>query len=119
MIIVKCIKNVEKELEVINSELERESTKQEKNEEYITELSKEKENLEEYLESYKKNLKELNEIETRIYYKIVYEGFGVMKAIEKVAEENYLNGVKPTNVQWIHTKIFPNVKKKLFLQKTR
>lgn len=113
MIIVKCIKNIEKELEVINSELERESTKQKKNEEYITELSKEKENLEEYLESYKKNLKELDEIETRIYYKIVYEGFGVMKAIEKVAEENYLKDTIPSNACYIHREIFPKVRKML------
>lgn len=119
MIIVKCIKNVEKELEVINSELERELSKSSHNAELIVELKKEKSNLEKYLENYKKSLKELNEIESRIYYKIVYEGISVMKAIEKVAEENYLNGVKPTNVQWIHTKIFPNVKKRLIFSKTR
>lgn len=113
MIIVKCIKNVEKELEVINSELKRESTKQKKNEKYIIELFKEKENLEEYLEQYKKNLSELNEIETRIYYKIAYEGLNPMKAIEKVAEENYLKDITPCNVCYIHRKIFPKVRKLL------
>ena len=111
MIIVKCIKNVEKELEVINSELERESTKQEKNKEYIAELSKEKENLEEYLENYKKNLKELDEIETRIYYKIVYDGMNSMKAIEKVAEENYLTDKRPSNSNYIFRKIYPKIRK--------
>lgn len=111
MIIVKCIKNVEKELEVIGSELERELTKKDKNEQYILQLKNEKENLDNYLEKYKKNLSELDDIEARIYYKIVYEGINPTRAIDIIAEENYLNDKKPTNSIYIFNKIYPNVKK--------
>ena len=106
MIIVKCIKKVEKELEVINSELNRESKKEEVNQQYICELSKTKDELEKYLEQYKKNLSELDDIEARIYYKIVYQGLNPMKAIDKVAEENYLRDISPCNPDYIRKSIY-------------
>ena len=113
MIIIRCIKNVEKELEVVNNELERELKKVESDYSYILDLQNTKSDLENYLEKYKKNLSELNDIEARIYYKIVYDGLNIMKAIEKVAEENYLNSQKPTDTIHIYKKIFPKVKKLL------
>lgn len=106
MLIVKCIKNVEKELEIVNLELKRTNNADK-------ELLKEKEELTVYLENYKEALKGLDEIESRIYYKIVYEGFPPTKAIEKVAEENYLRDIKPNNWVYIYNKIYPTVKKLL------
>ena len=106
MLIVKCIKNVEKELEIVNLELKRTNNADK-------ELLKEKEELTAYLENYKEALKGLDEIESRIYYKIVYEGFPPTKAIEKVAEENYLRDIKPNNWVYIYNKIYPTVKKLL------
>ena len=113
MIIVKCIKNVEKELEIISIELERESLKENPDEKYTNKLLKEKEKLEKYLNKYKDNLSKLDDIEARIYYKIAYEGLNPMKAIDKVAEENYLNDKKPTNNNYIFRTIYPKIKKML------
>ena len=111
MLIVKCIKNVEKELKVIKSELERESIKENKNQKYIDELIKNKEELENYIEKYKENLSQLDDIEARIYYKIVYEGINPTKAIDIIAEENYLNDKKPTSSGHIFREFYPKVKK--------
>lgn len=106
MLIIKCIKNVEKELEIVNLELERTNNSDK-------ELLMQKEELTSYLEKYKQALKSLDEIESRIYFKIVYEGIPPTKAIEKVAEENYLKDIKPNNWVYIYNKIYPKVKKLL------
>lgn len=113
MLIVKCIKNVEKELEVINIELERESSKESPDEAYINKLFKEKDKLEKYLNKYQDNLSKLDDLESRIYYKIAYEGLNPMKAIDKVAEENYLNDKKPTSNNYIFRTVYPKIKKML------
>ncbi len=111
MIIVKCIKNVEKELEVINSELNRESKKEKVNQQYICELSKNKDELERYLNQYKKNLSELDNIEARLYYKIVYEGLPPTKAINKIADENYARDLRPSSPEHIFRTFYPKIKK--------
>lgn len=113
MLIVKCIKNVEKELEVVNIELERERKKEEVDPLKIKELTYKQEELQQYLDKYKSNLSQLDDIEARIYYKIAYEGLNPMKAIDKVAEENYLNDKKPTSNNYIFRVFYPNVKKML------
>lgn len=60
----------------------------------------------------KDNLSKLsiNSIEYRIYLKIL-EGMKPSKAISKVAEENYINGVKPTSEVTIYKYYYPNLKK--------
>lgn len=113
MIIVKCIKNVEKELEVIDIELERESNKKQANQEQIDKLVKQKEDLQSYIDKYKLNLSQLDDLSARIYYKIAYEGLNPMKAIDKVAEENYLNDKKPTSNNYIFRTIYPKIKELL------
>ena len=113
MIIIECIKNVEKELEVINIELERESKKEVVNLDLIKKLTTKKDELQQYIDKYKSNLSKLDDVRARIYYKIVYEGLNPMKAIDKVAEENYLNDKKPTSNNYIFRVIYPKVKKML------
>lgn len=113
MIIIKCIKNVEQELKVIQSELERELSKQNQNEERISALTKSKNELQNYIEKYKKILANLDDVEARIYYKIVYEGINPTKAIDIIAEENYLNDKKPTSSGHIFRKIYPKIKKEI------
>lgn len=64
------------------------------------------------LEIIKDNLSKLsnNSIEYRLYLKIL-NGVKPTKAIEELAEENYQNGVKPTDVPYIFTKYYKNLKK--------
>lgn len=74
----------------------------------INEQIKEKEIL---IEKCKYNLSKLslNSIEYRLYLKIM-SGLSVTKAIESVAEENYINNIKPNS----HTQIwkyYKNMKK--------
>lgn len=106
MLVVKCIKNVEKELQVVNLELERTGYEDQ-------ELIQKQKELTDYLEKYKSVLLELSDMESRLYYKIVYEGLNPSRAIEKVAEENYLNDVRPNNPDHIRKFIYKNVKKYL------
>lgn len=77
----------------------------------IAKKIKEKEDL---IEECKKNLKELsnNKIEYRLYLKIL-NGLKPSKAVEEVANENYLNGVKPTDIPYIFTKYYKKIKKYL------
>ena len=62
----------------------------------------------------KKHLEILEEDEIcyRIYLHIL-DGMTVTKAIEKVAEENYFNNVKPTSPQTLWKYYYPKLKKML------
>lgn len=113
MIVIKCIKNVEKELEVVKSELDRENSKENKNCEYVKQLINSKEELEKYLQKYIKTLSQLDDVEARIYYKIVYEGINPTRAIDIIAEENYLNDKRPTSSGHIFRKFYPKIKKEI------
>lgn len=64
------------------------------------------------LEKCKNNLEKLSsdQICYRIYVKIL-NGFSLSKAIEKVAEENYLNDLKPSHVDTIWRNYYPKMKK--------
>ena len=111
MIVIKCIKQVETELNTINSELERIKNNKLNNTDYKAELLIEKQKLEEILDKYKLNLYELPDIESRLYRKLVYEGKNVTKAVDEIAEENYLNSEKTTHnfshfLQLIHFSSF-------------
>lgn len=104
MIIVKCINDVKTELEVVDLELQRTGNNN-------PELISKKEELVSYLEKYQNALKNMNDLESRIYCKIVFDGLNPMKAIEKVAEENYLKDIKPSTPLHIYQKYFPKVRK--------
>lgn len=69
----------------------------------------EKENL---IEKCKENLSKLsdNQICYRIYLYIL-SGMKVSKAIEKVAEENYLKGITPSSEIGIYKYYYPKLKK--------
>lgn len=62
------------------------------------------------------NLKQLsnNQICYRIYVNML-SGLSVNKSIAKVAEENYLNNVKPASESMIFKKYYPELKKMLKL----
>lgn len=64
------------------------------------------------MNKYKENLNKLSDskIEYRIYLKIL-NGLSITKAIEEVAEENYLNDTKPTTSYAIWKYYYPNLKK--------
>lgn len=66
----------------------------------------------ELMQKYKDNLSKLSDckIEYRIYYKML-NGLSPSRAIEEVAEENYLKGVKPADVNFIWTNYYKNLKK--------
>ena len=113
MIVIKCIKQVEIELDTVNSELERIKNNKLNNTDYKTELLIEKQKLEEILGKYKLNLYELPDIESRLYRKLVYEGKNVTKAVDEIAEENYLNSKKPTDPSYIFRKYWKKIKKNL------
>lgn len=69
------------------------------------------------LERCKENLSKLsdNQICYRVYLNIL-NGMSVSKAIEKVAEENLYNDVKPTTPEAIWKFYYPNLKKILKVQ---
>lgn len=77
----------------------------------ITKKIKEKEAL---IEKCKKSLEELsnNKIEYRLYLKIL-NGLKPSKAVEEVANENYLNGIKPTVYLIFLQNIIKKIKKYL------
>lgn len=110
--IIKCIKQVELELNTINEELER-IGENPKDTQYFEELKREKSLLENQLEKYKNNLKDMPDLESRIYNKVVYEGINVTKAIRDIAEENYMNDQKPTDPDYIFRKYWKKMKKNL------
>lgn len=64
------------------------------------------------LEKCKSNLEKLsdNQICYRIYVKIL-NGIPVSKAIREVADENYINNVKPVNAENIWRNYYPKLKK--------
>ena len=69
------------------------------------------------LEDCKNNLRKLsdNDICYRIYIYML-NGLNASKAIEKVAEENYLNDVKPTSTETIWKYYYPKLKKIINVQ---
>jgi len=69
------------------------------------------------LEKCKKNLEKLsdNQVCYRIYLNIL-NGMSVSKAIEKVADENYINNVKPSSSETIWKYYYPNLKKIINVQ---
>lgn len=102
--IISCIKSAELTLNVLRAEYERVKS---------DELLKDIKYLEEKINYYKESFKKMPEIENRLYYKIEYEGKNTMKAIEEVANENSVNGVKPTDTTYIYKKYFKKIKKYL------
>lgn len=62
----------------------------------------------------KNNLNKLssNKIEYRLYLKIL-EGKKPSKAIEELADENYTNGIKPTDISTLWTNYYKKIKKYL------
>lgn len=69
------------------------------------------------LEKCKRNLEKLsdNQVCYRIYLNIL-NGMSVSKAIEKVADENYINNVKPSSSETIWKYYYPNLKKIINVQ---
>lgn len=67
---------------------------------------------EEQLDRYKTNMAKLsdNQIEYRIYLKLL-NGLTPTRAVEEVAEENYLRDVSPTGTSQIWNKYYKNLKK--------
>ena len=63
------------------------------------------------LEKCKSNLEKLsnNQICYRIYVKIL-NGVPVSKAIQEVADENYINNIKPVNAENIWRNYYPKLK---------
>jgi len=107
--IIKCIKQVELELNTINDELKRIGNNP-KDIHYFEDLQNEKQMLEKQKNKYKENLKKLPDLESRIYNKVVYEGINVTKAIRDIADENYMNDQKPTDPDYIFKKYWKKVK---------
>ena len=56
-----------------------------------------------------------NQVCYRIYLNIL-NGMSVSKAIEKVADENYINNVKPSSSETIWKYYYPNLKKIINVQ---
>lgn len=63
------------------------------------------------MKRYKDNLSKLSDcqIEYRIYLKML-NGLSPTKAVEEVAEENYQKGIKPTDIPYIFTKHYKQMK---------
>ena len=78
------------------------------------ELEKEIKEKKDLLNQCKENLKKLSDDDIcyRIYVYML-EGLNATKAIEKVAEENYLNDKKPTTTTAIWTIYYPKLKKNI------
>ncbi len=78
----------------------------------LEEINKKIVEKEELIEKCKYNLSKLsdNQICYRIYLYIL-NGMKISKAIEKVAEENYLKGIKPTSEAGIYKYYYPKLKK--------
>lgn len=66
----------------------------------------------EQMKKYKENLSKLssNQIEYRIYFKML-NGLSPTKAIEEVAEENYINGITPIDITTLWKKYYKKIKK--------
>lgn len=111
---IKCIKTVEIELDTVRKEIKRiKDSSLQYDEEYINSLVETERKLSSTLSEYKQNLKSLPEVESRLYYKIMYEGMSVNKAIAKVSEENIQNDKKPCDIRYIERKYYPKIKKLL------
>lgn len=100
--IISCIKSAMLALECLEKQYEYEPT---------NEIKEKLDKVRELIENYKNNFKQMPEIENRLYYKIAYEGKGIMKACQEVADENYFNNVKPANVNVIHRDYYKKIKK--------
>lgn len=99
--VIECIKSAELALEVLQAEYKHNPSE---------DLANEIQYLNDRIRNYKNNLSKMPEIENRLYYKIMYEGKNIMKAVNEVADENYFNGVKPANYQWIYDKYYKKIK---------
>ena len=102
--VIDCIKSAELALEIVTKEYTNHPSES---------LKKEKEKLEKDVNYYKECFSKMPEIENRLFYKIAYEGKGIMKAVNEVADENYYNDIKPTHPQWIYEKYYKKIKKYL------
>ncbi len=80
----------------------------------ISSIEREIDYLEDKQETYYDNLSKMDGIEYRLYFYIV-QGIKPTKAIEKVAEENYMKGIKPTTERGIMP-YYKNMKKSCGLQ---
>ncbi|MEI3530122.1 MAG: hypothetical protein V8Q75_03485 [Bacilli bacterium] len=67
---------------------------------------------EELLNKCKENLAKLSKtkIEYRLYLKII-NGMTPSKAVKEIADENYKNGIKPTDVTYIWKNYYKKIKK--------
>lgn len=100
---IKYINDLEIEIKIL------EDLKQKENSDEIIKIIEEKKKI---INRCKNNLKMLSEDQIcyRIYLKIL-NGLSVSKAIHQVAEENYLNGTKPSSIAAIWENYYPILKK--------
>lgn len=102
---IDCIESAELTLKAINKEL-----KCTTDEETIQKLQNQKRKLEDNVQQYYELLSKMPEIENRLVYKIVYLGKAPMQAIKEVADENYLNDIKPNSIRQIQRIYYKKVK---------
>ena len=95
MIITDRIKDIEIEIKVLKEELERLNEKPIINVLKIVEIKKDIAKLEKIIMTYQEQLLKLEGVPARIYYKIIYEGMNITKAVESIAEENFKKNIKP------------------------
>lgn len=97
---IKYINDLKIEIDMLNDTLN--DCRDEREYKNITRILASKNEL---MKKYKDNLEKLsdNQIEYRIYLKML-NGIKPSKAVEEVAEENYLNNIKPNSLTqvWIY-----------------
>lgn len=103
-LICETMKDIDCKLNIFYKERER--LARDENKFQLDKVNTEIDRLEGLRKKYIDNLSKMDGIEYRLYSYIL-QGYNSEKAIEKVGEENYLNGVKPTS----RTRIIPYYKK--------
>lgn len=81
------------------------------------EIDKKIQEKQELINKCKENLSKMsnNSIEYRLYLKLL-NGISPTKAIQEIAEENYINDTKPTNESYIFRTSYEKIKKLLKVQ---
>ena len=97
-LICESINDIDGKLKLFN--LEKERISKNKPNIRLDEINKEISTLEATKRQYMDILSQMDGIEYRLYSYLL-RGFNVTKAIDKVAEENYLNDIKPATKQGI------------------
>lgn len=103
---IKYINDLKIELDMLNDSLQ--ECRDEREYKNITRIVKSKEEL---MKKYKDNLAKLSDcqIEYRIYLKML-NGLSPTRAVEEVANENYMNDMKPTDITRIWKDYYKKVK---------